>query len=154
MRSLRAFQVLLVFLALFVVAVGTADILFGTAPLPGDTSVSPEVDSNYRFFAAVFLTLGVLLLWVARRPLEPGRGLALWWASGAVFLGGLARIVSLVAAGSPAPLVYALLALELVAPPVLVLWHRALTNRARVAETGTTEAEITEAEDAESRVTE
>ena len=154
MRSQRAFQVLLVILALFVIVVGITDTLFGTAPLPGDTSVSPEVDSNYRFFAAIFLAVGLLLLWVALDPLERTRSLALWWVSGAVFLGGLARIVSLVAAGSPAPLVYALLALELVAPPVLVLWHRALTNRARVAETGTTEAEITEAEDAESRVTE
>lgn len=134
MRSLRAFQVLLVFLALFVVAVGTMDILFGTAPLPGDTSVSPDVDSNYRFFAAIFLAVGVLLLWVALRPLERDRSLALWWASGAVFLGGLARILSLLVAGAPTPLFYALLTLELVAPPVLVLWHRALTKRVQVAE--------------------
>ena len=131
MRSLRAFQILLVLLALFTVTVGTTEVLFGTAPLPGDTEVSPTVDSNYRFFAAIFLAVGVMMLWIARNPLE--RGQALWWVAGAVLLGGLARIVSLFAAGSPAPLMYALLVIELVAPPVLVLWHRALTRAADTA---------------------
>lgn len=128
MRSLRAFQSSLLLLALFVVGAGAVDALFGTAPLPGDTSVSPEVDSNYRFFSAVFLSVGLLLLWVAPDPLERTRGLALRWASGAVFLGGLARILSLLLAGAPAPLLFFLLAMELLVPPVLVLWHRALTR--------------------------
>lgn len=133
MRSLRAFQVLLVLLALFVVSAGAVDALFGTAPLPGDTSVSPEVDSNYRFFCAVFLAVGLLLLWVVPDPLERTRGLALWWVSGTVFLGGLGRILSLIVAGTPAPLLFFLLSMELMAPPVLVFWHRALTRAAVTA---------------------
>ncbi|WP_017585078.1 DUF4345 domain-containing protein [Nocardiopsis ganjiahuensis] len=133
MRSLRYLQSSLLLLALFAVAVGFMDVLFSTAPLPGETGVAPTVDSNYRFFAAIFVAVGLLLLWVSLDPLEHTRGLALWWVSGAVFLGGLARIVSLGVAGPPAPFVYALLAVELVVPPVLVLWHRALTRASDTA---------------------
>jgi hypothetical protein len=45
-----------------------------------------------------------------------------------VFAGGIARLVSLAQAGTPQPMIYALLAVELVAPPLLVLWHHRLTR--------------------------
>ncbi|MEU3230125.1 DUF4345 domain-containing protein [Nocardiopsis alba] len=129
MRSLRSFQVLLFLLALFVTVAGTMNVLFGTVPLPGDTSVSPVVDSNYRFFSAIFLAMGIMLLWIVPRPLERDRSLALRWVCGAVLLGGLSRILSLFVAGIPAPLSFFLMGMELVVPPVLFLWHRSLSSR-------------------------
>ncbi|MFL1426664.1 MULTISPECIES: DUF4345 domain-containing protein [unclassified Nocardiopsis] len=124
MGSLRGFQVLFGVLALVVVGTGAMDVVFGTATLPGDTAVGREVDNNYRFFAGVWLGLGITMFVILPRVNEHA---ALVYAiSGAVFLGGLARVVSVFAAGVPAPFMFGLLALEMVAPPVLVLWHRRL----------------------------
>ncbi|MEU3019627.1 DUF4345 domain-containing protein [Nocardiopsis sp. NPDC007018] len=131
MRPPKAFQALLVLLALFVVVVGAVDTLFGTAPLPGETAVSPEVDSNYRFFSALFLAVGLLLLWIARDPLAADRSLTLRWVCGAVVLGGLARVLSLAVAGPPAALLLLLMAVELVVPPLLLWRHHSLLRRAR-----------------------
>lgn len=133
MRSLRYLPSLLLLLALLTVAVGFMEMLFSPAPLPGDTGAAPTVDSNYRFFAAIFLAVGLLLLRVSLDPLERARGLALWW----VFRSGVPRRTGpdrVPAPGrAPAPLVYALPAIEPVAPPVLVLWHRALTRASDTA---------------------
>lgn len=134
MGSLRAFQVLFGVLALVVVGTGAAGVLFGTAPLPGDTAVGTEVDGNYRFFAGVWLGLGIAVFAILPRVTE--HTAVLYVVTGAVFLGGLGRLVSVLAAGVPAAFMLGLLALELVAPPVLVLWHRRL-RRARSAAGGT-----------------
>jgi hypothetical protein len=130
MRNVRAFQVLVVLSALIVLVTGGMDVALGTAPLPGGNSVPVDVDSNYRFFAAVWLTLGAALLVVAARVAESGPLLRLVCA--AVFLGGLARIWSIAVAGVPSPVLLALLGLELVLPPILLLWHRALTRGSAV----------------------
>jgi Domain of unknown function (DUF4345) len=61
---------------------------------------SPVLDSNLRFFAGVWLGLGIALLWpiptIERRAVLYR---ALW---GAVFLGGVGRLLSIAFCRSPA----------------------------------------------------
>ncbi|RKS05303.1 uncharacterized protein DUF4345 [Nocardiopsis sp. Huas11] len=130
MRNVRAFQSLVLLSALVVLCTGAMDVALGTAPLPGDDAVPVNVDSNYRFFAAVWLTLGVALVIVAARVREPESTPLLRLVCAAVLLGGVARVWSIVVAGVPDPMLLALLGVELVLPPVLLLWHRALTRGA------------------------
>lgn len=121
---MRAFKVVITLVGLFIVATGVLEVALGPRALPGAETATPSADSNYRFFAVSWLALGVLLL--AKRTDE----LVIRFVSATVFVGGLARFVSLAQAGQPQPMIYALLAVELVAPPLLVLWHRRLTRPA------------------------
>ncbi|MCP2261485.1 protein of unknown function (DUF4345) [Streptoalloteichus tenebrarius] len=132
MASRRALQVVLVLLGLFVVGSGAADIALGPAVLPGSPEVVVNVDNHYRFFASIWLSLGVVLLWTVPRvesATGPVRGVC-----AAVFLGGLARLVSVAAVGVPHALLVAFIGIELVIPPVLVLWqNQVVRSTARAA---------------------
>ncbi|MDQ3403626.1 MAG: DUF4345 domain-containing protein [Actinomycetota bacterium] len=117
----RALRVVLVVLGVFVIVTGALDIVIGTATLPGNTDVPTNVDSNYRFFAAIWLMLGLVLLWIVPRVREATAPLRVVCA--AVFVGGLARVMSLIVAGVPDPLLVAFIGVELIVPPVLLVWQ-------------------------------
>ncbi|RKT55873.1 DUF4345 domain-containing protein [Saccharothrix australiensis] len=128
---MTALRVVLVLLGLFVVGTGLADVVVGPAVLPGSPSATPTLDSHYRFFATMWLALGVVLLWVA--PRVDRATAALRGACAAVFAGGVARIVSLLAVGPPHGLLVFFIGVELVLPPALVWWQRAVSARAGAA---------------------
>ncbi|CAL9675664.1 hypothetical protein SUDANB105_07863 [Streptomyces sp. enrichment culture] len=117
----RSLQTVLVLLGLFVLGTGVLDVVAGPAALPGHPEVSTTVDSNYRFFAGVWSMLGLVLLGLARRVQTNGPGLRVVFA--AVFLGGLARLVSFLTVGAPHPLHTAFIGVELLLPPLLLVWH-------------------------------
>jgi hypothetical protein len=122
---MKAFQVVLVLLGLFVAGTGLLEVVLGPSVLlPGSPRPEPTLDSNYRFFAAMWLAVGVALLSVVPRVREATT--VLRFVSAAVFVGGLARIASWLAVGQPHALMLVLLAIELIVPPVLVLWQRRL----------------------------
>ncbi|WP_189551184.1 DUF4345 domain-containing protein [Streptomyces lavendofoliae] len=121
MSSRRVLRGVLVLLALFVLVTGLLEIVVGPSLLPGTPRVSTTVDSNYRFFAGIWCALGVVLLAVARRPAE--HATAFRMAFGAVFLGGVARGVSYLDVGAPHPLHTAFIGVELLLPPLMLLWY-------------------------------
>ncbi|MFD1147074.1 DUF4345 domain-containing protein [Saccharothrix hoggarensis] len=118
----KAFQAVVVVLGVFMVGTGLAEVAIGPSLLPGTPAAAPTLDSNYRFFAAMWLAMGVAMLSVARRVRESTT--VLRFVCAAVFVGGLARVVSWVAEGTPHPMMLVLLAIEFTVPPVLVLWQR------------------------------
>ncbi len=120
MSSRHGFQWVLFALALVVVATALADIAVGPSVLPGRPEAGPTLDSNYRFFAGVWCAVGIVLL-TALRDVER-HALALRAVFGAVFLGGVARGVSYLAAGPPHALHTAFIGVELLLPPLLLLW--------------------------------
>lgn len=123
---MKAFQAVLVVLGLFVAGTGLLEVVLGpTVLLPGGPRPEPTLDSNYRFFAAMWLAIGVALLSVVPRVREATT--VLHFVSAAVFVGGLARVASWLAVGQPHAMMLVLLAIELIVPPVLVLWQRRLT---------------------------
>ncbi|MFF5205668.1 DUF4345 domain-containing protein [Streptosporangium sp. NPDC000396] len=126
--SRRALQTAVVLLGLVVLGTAVNDIAFGPAALPdhAQTQVNATLDSNYRFFAGVWFALGIVMLTLARRVEHSGP--ALRAVCGAVFLGGLARVLSLAVAGPPHPLFAAFIGVELLTPLVLVVWQSRLAR--------------------------
>lgn len=114
----RTLQALLVALGTATVGIGLLHVLFGPAIIRGSIPVNATMDSEDRFFGAIFLAYGVALLWCAvdvDRKLTQVKLAAL-----AFFAGGLARLVSMAATGLPAPFFIAMTAVELLLPGILV----------------------------------
>ncbi|MER7474425.1 DUF4345 domain-containing protein [Micromonospora sp. NPDC000018] len=121
MSSRRIFQLVLVLLGLFVVVTGTLDLLLGPAVVLGSVDVPVNVDSQYRYFGGLWLALGLVLLGAARQPERGHTALRVVYL--AVFVGGVGRLASLLAAGTPHPLYVAFIGVEFVLPPLLLLWQ-------------------------------
>ena len=79
-----------------------------------------------RFFAGLFLCFGVALLWCARDVQH--KRVYVNVLAAAIFVGGIGRLLAVILVGVPHPFYIAMLALELVLPPLMVL------AAARVAE--------------------
>jgi uncharacterized protein YjeT (DUF2065 family) len=83
----------------------------------------PLLDSNLRFFGGVWLGLGVALLWLI--PSIENQSIlfrAIW---GAIFLGGVGRLSSIVVVASPPTSLVGFAALEIIGAPLFVYWqHR------------------------------
>jgi len=126
----RALQIVLGTLAVIPFASGAAGVLVGPPALPGvDGPVPTDVDSEYRYTHAVYLTLAPVL-WGALPRIER-EATAVRAVSAAIFLGGVARLVSWRASGRPHPVLVGATALELAGIPVLVAWQRRVARPAR-----------------------
>ncbi|OKK03604.1 hypothetical protein AMK26_19295 [Streptomyces sp. CB03234] len=121
MSARRGFQSVLVLLAVFVLVTGALEIIVGPSLLPGDPEVSTTVDSNYRFFAGIWCSLGIILAVAARRP--DSHAPALRAVFGAVFLGGVARGISYLDVGAPHAMHTAFIGVELLLPPLMLFWY-------------------------------
>jgi hypothetical protein len=117
MRSVL--QAILIVGGVAAVLIALGHIVLGTAFIPGAGSVSATMDSEDRFYAAIFLGFGLTLLWCAgsieRRAQVIRFLLALF------FLGGCARVISIILVGPPHPFFQAMTALELLVPPAVWL---------------------------------
>lgn len=129
-RSRRALQVTVAVLAVVPVTAGAAGVVMGAgaiSPLPSGPAAWPvDLDSHVRFLSGVFLAIG-LVFWSCLPAIER-KGPRFRLAAGAVVLGGIARLLSLVVAGMPGPGHLAGLGLELVVVPALVLWQARLSR--------------------------
>jgi hypothetical protein len=105
--------------ALVVITVSTLHITLGQSWIPGTVPVSPSLDSEHRFYTALFFMYGVALWWCAGQL--AARRSVFGFLLATLFVGGVARIVSVLSVGWPHPLFIALGAVELVFPPVLWL---------------------------------
>jgi hypothetical protein len=107
---------------------GGRGVVRGAAELRRPGPVSAPVDSEYRFYAAWYHVLGLLLLKAARRP---EREAALVRAcAGGFFLAACGRVLSIRAKGRPHPWQQVLMAVEFAMPAVLLPWHRAVRSAA------------------------
>jgi uncharacterized protein YjeT (DUF2065 family) len=97
---------------------GVKDPVYASAGIP----VSPLLDSNLRFFGGVWLGLGIALLWLI--PSIENQSIlfrAIW---GAIFLGGVGRLSSIVVVGSPPISLIGFTALEIIGAPMFVYWQQ------------------------------
>jgi hypothetical protein len=118
-RGLEAFIILF---GLVCCAIALTHIGLGPRSIPGSIPGNATMDSEDRFYATLFLGFGGTLIWCARDLKARAQTLR---ALMLVFLlGGVARIISAVAVGPPAPLFIFLGGLELVLPPVILLGLR------------------------------
>jgi hypothetical protein len=127
--SKRALQITMGVLALIPVATGLVGLLGLRDPLYVRFGVVPNIvlDSNLRFFAGVWLGVGIALFAILHRIEHHGPLFRALWTM--IFLGGVGRVLSIVDAGQPPPPVLGVLVLELVGAPLFVLWHRTVERR-------------------------
>ena len=116
-KALSAFTALF---GIVCVLISMLHITLGPASIPGSVPVNATMDSEDRFYATLFTGFGLALVWssfdlAARQRVF----LALMMT---FFLGGLARIVSVISVGWPNALFTFLGSLELMMPPLLWWW--------------------------------
>lgn len=109
-----------------VTLLGVGDPLYSAAGIPA----LPVLDSNLRFFGGVWLGLGIAILWlVPRIESETVLFRAIW---GAIFLGGIGRLLSILLVGTPPIPFVGFTALELIGAPLFIYWqHRVAQAAAR-----------------------
>lgn len=121
-RDNRRLRWTLAALAAVPVISATREIALGPQGVPGGSpEVSPTVDSSLRYANVFKLALGPVIWSHLDRP---QRSNEVTWALSAMFVGGLARTRSWRHRGRPHPAVVGALALELVAPPLMIAWQR------------------------------
>jgi len=98
------------------ILIALGHIAIGPDIIPGGVSVNATMDSEDRFYASLFLGFGGAVIWTSFNFSD--RGNLFLALMGIFFLGGLARIVSIISVGWPTPLFIFLGALELLIPPV------------------------------------
>ncbi len=128
MTSYRLLQGLTGVLALIpiltgaITMMGVHDPLYAALDLPGN----PLLDSNLRFLGGVWLGLGLAAFWMVPRLRAQTVLFRVVW--GAIFIGGLGRLLSMLVVGwPPAPLI-AFTVLEIVGAPLFVGWHARVVN--------------------------
>ena len=128
---MRAFAIVLKILGLSIFLVGGLHLALGLRadalldPTISEAAIAnPTLESQNRFFGVAFTLYGALLWLVASDIARYDVVLRVMLA--VFFAGGLARLVAWVQYGAPTAPTVGLLAIELVAPPLLYLWRRRL----------------------------
>lgn len=107
---------------------GLHTLLGGGKSFPPWRHAGAMVESELRFYAAFYVAYGLLVFRTAGRvDRDPPAVHAL---AAALFLAGLGRAGAWLTVGKPHPLQRALLAIELAAPPFVVLEHARLRSAA------------------------
>lgn len=117
----RALQIGVAIGSVVPISAGGAGVIFGPALFGDRGAVSPDLDSHFRYLSGLLLAIGIAYLSAVPR-IEQRRGRFLLLGS-VVFVGGLARLLSVLSSGSASPAVIAALVMELVVAPALTLWQ-------------------------------
>jgi hypothetical protein len=132
---MKVFRAAMFVLALFPVITGIIDLIFAAQAinllgpaLPQEALSNPTLNSQIRFFGAIWIGYGAALVLVGIDPVANATMFRLLAAF--LIVSGIARLASIVQFGLPAaPLVGATIA-ELLFVPLVMLWHHRLVRRA------------------------
>jgi Domain of unknown function (DUF4345) len=129
----KTLQTVLAILGLIPILTGGLDLLLGARSLrvvgsliPLDALSDVVLDSQIRFLAAIWFGVGIILYWVI--PSIDRQTTLFRLLMGAIFLGGIGRISSAVLLGIPPVQFIAVIMLELVGVPILVLWQSSISK--------------------------
>ncbi|MGD0820539.1 MAG: DUF4345 domain-containing protein [Desulfomonilia bacterium] len=119
----RPLQVTTAILGLVPVITGIITMLGIYDPIYASAGVPrfPLLDSNLRFFGGVWLGLGVAILWLVPSIEKQGTLFRVIW--GAIFLGGIGRLLSMVFLGLPPIPFIGFTALEIIGAPLFIYWQ-------------------------------
>jgi hypothetical protein len=125
-QNRRALQVCLGVLAAVPLSSGLWGMLAGPAGLPGGQHTTATVDSEYRFTNAFWFVAGCVVCWAI--PQVERATAVLRVVLGAAFVGGLARLLAMIASGAPHPVFLGALVIELVGVPLVLVWQSRVTG--------------------------
>jgi len=117
------FKITLMILSLIPLYFAVTGIFGGAAANNGGVTVSAGLDNQYRYLSGYYLSL-FFGIWYVLGDIDT-RGTVLRLLILAIFIGGLARLLSFSELGAPPAQAMVGMALELGAP-VLAIWHRLL----------------------------
>lgn len=106
---------------------GLDDPLYAGAGLPQDATL----DSNLRFYAGVWLGLGLAALWVIPHIEKETVLFRVLWLM--IFIGGIGRLASLALVGAPFLPFIGFTALEVIGAPFFIWWQSKVANEAEIA---------------------
>ena len=121
MTNRRLFQALLVLLGGVMVAAGLGTVLLGAGSVIGVDDVTPEIDSEMRFYALWYAVAGLGMLRAV--PRVESSGLMVRAVAAAFFIAGCARALSWLTVGRPHSFTVVLMVIELLLPVVLIPWQ-------------------------------
>jgi hypothetical protein len=124
----RSLQIIIAVLSLLPLAVGTLGFVHGAALLSSPDTVTPKLDSQYRFMSAWDIGLAVIVWRII--PRIEYETILFRIVSAAVFLGGVGRLLAWRVAGSPGWAFLAVMAIELLVP-LLVPWQAYLAQASK-----------------------
>ena len=105
----------------------TYAVLFSKATVLEPITVTPTIDNEFRFYAVLWISYGVLALWVSRRIEAQIRVVP--YILGVFFIGGIARLVSIYSVGLPHPLFIFLMYIEIAVPVIGGIVYLKVTRR-------------------------
>ena len=119
MRTL--FKITLMILSLIPLYFAVTGVFGGGAALNEGVAVIAELDNQFRYLSAYYISL-FFCIWYVLGDID-NRGTVLRLLVLALFIGGLARLYSYLNVGTPPPMLMVGMALELGAP-LIAIWHR------------------------------
>lgn len=123
-RKIRLLRGLIAVLGAVAIVAGAIAVLTGASGQIDGGPAGASVESEYRFYAALWIAYGVLALRAA--PTIDRQPLVLRALMAVLFAAGVARGIGWVDAGEPHPFYIALMCLELLIPPTAVFWQARL----------------------------
>lgn len=131
--SKKALQIVLAVLGLIPIVTGSLSIVLGVSALrvvggfiTSEMSSNIVLDSEIRFLGAVWLGVGVLVYWTI--PSIDKQTTLFRLLMGTIFLGGIGRSLSAFLIGTPPTLFIAIIVLELIGMPLLMLWQSLIST--------------------------
>ena len=118
----KTLQIILAVLSLIPLFFGLTGIVLGAGRWLPAEAVTPAIDNQYRYLSAFYLSLAFLIWWMI--PNIEKHATPLRILVGAIFIGGAARVLSMVTIGPPPTINILGMFLELGAPLILVLQAR------------------------------
>ncbi len=126
----RLLQAVVAVACLLPLIVGGQGIVYGPAPFGHLADVPRDLDSHFRYISGIFFATGLGFL--SCIPDITRKGPRFRLLGGFIFVGGLARLVSLLAVGVPSRGHVLGLGMETIVVPLLMLWQWNLAQRTTV----------------------
>jgi hypothetical protein len=124
----RVLQAVVAAACLLPLIVGGQGVLHGPAPFGHLTDVPRDLDSHFRYISGIFFATGLGFL--SCIPAIERKGARFRLLGGLIVVGGLSRLVSLIAVGVPSKGHVLGLGMETIIVPLLMLWQWNLARRA------------------------
>jgi hypothetical protein len=117
----RALQIAVAIASLVPIAGGAAGIIFGPLLVDERTAYTADLDSHFRYLSGILLGIG--FAYATAVPSIHRQKKRFMLLCGLVVLGGLSRLFSLIATGTPSPIMIGALMMELLVTPIITLWQ-------------------------------
>lgn len=124
----RTLQIAVALACLVPISAGAAGVLLGPRLVGSGLLPAADLDSHFRYLSGLLLAIGIG--YASSIPRIEAHGARFRLLTGLVVVGGLGRLISLLAIGTPSAVMIAALGMELLVTPGLALWQRRVARAA------------------------